>query len=61
MKDRTLKIQDVRDHYKAPSKPALLLKGKWLADAGFPANAHVVVRCEVGKLILTVEEPCHPI
>jgi len=33
----------------------ILLKGKWLADAGFVINGNVTVSIEQGKLVITAE------
>ena len=41
--DRTLKITNTGDGWKKEVKPQILLKGKWLLQAGFPPNAHVVI------------------
>ncbi|MEN9866180.1 MAG: hypothetical protein RL748_1770 [Pseudomonadota bacterium] len=40
----------------APSTPWLRLRGKWLAQAGFPQSTRVRVQVELGKLIITPEE-----
>jgi toxic protein SymE len=39
-----------------PSTPWLRLRGKWLAQAGFPQSTRVRVQVELGKLIITPEE-----
>lgn len=33
----------------------ILLKGKWLVEAGFSIHAHVTIHIEHGKLVLTAE------
>lgn len=40
---RTLKIQDVGDFYKNGVVPQILLKGKWLTEAGFYPDSKVEV------------------
>lgn len=41
--NRTLKITNTGDGWKKEVKPQILLKGKWLLQAGFPPDAHVTV------------------
>lgn len=38
-----LSIQDVGDYHKQTVIPQILLKGKWLAEAGFSPNKRVEV------------------
>jgi len=48
---RTLSIQDVGDFHKHDVIPQILLKGKWLTEAGFyPASKVDVICKENGKL-----------
>lgn len=51
---RKLKIIEVGDFYKHKTVPTILLKGKWLQNAGFPSNQHVNIEfLEPGKMIIT--------
>lgn len=57
MKARSLKIQSFNIPYipfKRPAKiyPQLLLKGKWLMEAGFDPNTHVNVIVDKDRLII---------
>ena len=54
---RILKLIESEDRYRmrtgqVSSKPALLLKGHWLDQAGFPAGSHAVVRVEQGQIVI---------
>ena len=54
---RILKLTESEDRYRvreglASTKPALLLKGKWLDQAGFPAGSHVAVQVEQGQIVI---------
>lgn len=56
--ERTLKITETADRYRlrqgqAASKPALILRGIWLRDAGFRADARAIVRVERNKITIT--------
>lgn len=61
---RSLKIYEVMDSRWKKTIPKILLSGKWLAEAGFPANKHVTVECNTpGQLVIPVKEdhePYHP-
>ena len=57
--DRFLKITETGDCYeiatgRQSSRPAILLKGKWLAAAGFAANGRVTVQVGDGILVVKV-------
>ena len=53
---RTLKIQDVGDFYKQGVVPQILLKGKWLIDAGFYPDSQVdVISKERGTLEIIIK------
>ena len=53
---RTLKIQDVGDFYEQGVVPQILLKGKWLIEAGFyPASKVEVISLEHGKLEIIIK------
>jgi hypothetical protein len=55
---RSLKVQETEAHrrYTRKSKPALLLKGAWLEEAGFNSNSRVLVTVENGKITITPQE-----
>ncbi|MHB8744731.1 MAG: SymE family type I addiction module toxin [Sulfuricaulis sp.] len=66
MKSRTLKVAPhhpdrsgtpPRDHRALlPPMPSLRLRGRWMAQAGFPIGARVHVEVQHGRLIVTPEE-----
>lgn len=56
-------VRVVSEARRAPSFPRglslvpfLRLRGRWLAAAGFPVGARVVVRVEPGRLVIEPEE-----
>jgi len=54
---RSLKIYEVMDSRFKKRIPKILLSGKWLSEAGFPANKHVTVECVTqGQLIISIQE-----
>ena len=54
-KTRNIKVLE-QSGYKYKPTPAIMLKGKWLAEAGFEIGTNVSVVCEDGKLIITPRE-----
>lgn len=53
---RTLKIEATGDFFRNRIKPLIRIKGNWLANAGFPPNARVVLTSPMpGAIQLTVE------
>ena len=40
---RILKVSEVGDFYLKRTRPLIRLQGKWLEEAGFPPNSHVIV------------------
>ena len=57
---RILKLFESEDRYRirhgdVSSKPALLLKGRWLDEAGFPAGSHANVQVEHGRIVIEPE------
>jgi hypothetical protein len=54
---RTLKLQESEDPYRIrrgrSSKPALLLKGKWMPDTGFTAGKQVNIKVKDRYLVIT--------
>ena len=54
---RILKLIESEDRYRvreglSSTKPALLLKGNWLDEAGFPAGSHAAVQVEQGRIVI---------
>ena len=54
---RILKLFESEDRYRirqgdVSSKPALLLKGRWLDEAGFPAGSRANVQVEDGRIVI---------
>ena len=54
---RILKLTESEDRYRiregrASTKPALLLKGNWLDQAGFPVGSHANVQVEQGRIVI---------
>ena len=49
--DRNLKIEDMGDAFLKHTIPAIRLKGKWLAAAGFPPGSRVEVKVLANGLI----------
>ena len=43
-------------HGQAQSAPSLVLRGQWLAKAGFQAGQRVRIRVEHGHLTITLEQ-----
>ena len=54
MENRMLTVQDQGDAWLNKVKPALILRGKWLGEAGFQPGDKVKVRVQVDQL--TVEK-----
>lgn len=50
---RKLKVHETSGYNRKPT-PTLLLKGKWLSTLGFEAGNQVSVKCENGRLIITL-------
>lgn len=50
---RELKVVE-QSGYKYKPTPTITLKGQWLEDLGFEINKPVVVKCEKGRLIVTL-------
>ena len=51
MNTRTLKVETTGDFFSRKVKPAIRLKGNWLARAGFPPDSRVrVIIRETGIL-----------
>jgi hypothetical protein len=57
-KERILKVEEVGDHWLKRTFPLIRLKGKWLAEAGIPANSYVkITNPQAGMLVFHVVEP----
>lgn len=55
MKNRSLKVVG-QSGYNYQTTPTIVLKGKWLREAGFDIGRCVQVKCEDGKLIIVLDE-----
>ena len=58
---RRIKVEELSSHWelrvgRQPSKAMIRLKGKWLGEAGFLPNSHVIVIVEDHKLIIIQEK-----
>lgn len=54
---RTLSVTDTGDYHQKLVKPQILLKGKWLLDAGFePGQKVEITRKSAGKLEITIQK-----
>lgn len=52
---RELKVVE-QSGYKYKPTPTITLKGQWLEELGFEINKPVTVKCEGGRLIITVKD-----
>ncbi len=59
---RQLKVRESRYDYQANQQPnqrteigEILIKGKWLIEAGFSVHAKVTIQIEDGRLVLTAD------
>lgn len=52
---RSMKVQGLSG-YKYKETPGIMLKGQWLKEAGFEVGKYVQVKCEDGKLIISLDE-----
>ena len=52
-KYRELKVVE-QSGYRYRPTPTIMLKGQWLKELGFEANKRVTVKCEGGKLTITL-------
>ena len=55
MKNRSLKVV-VQSGYNYQTTPTIVLKGRWLQEAGFDIGRCVQVKCEEGKLVIVLDE-----
>ena len=51
---RELKVVEQSGYHYKPT-PAITLKGQWLEELGFEINKPVTVKCEGGRLIITLK------
>lgn len=52
---RNLKIYEQRG-YNYKETPVIHLQGQWLKEIGFESGRFIQVRCEEGKLVITLDE-----
>lgn len=50
---RELKVVE-QSGYRYKPTPTITLKGQWLNELGFEANQPIIVKCEGGKLTITL-------
>ena len=51
-KNRRLKVYGQSNGYNYQDVPTIVLKGKWLGDAGFDIGADLLVECGNGELTI---------
>ena len=52
---RELKVVEQSGYQYKPT-PTITLKGQWLNELGFEVNQPITVKCESGKLIITLRD-----
>lgn len=52
---RKLKVIEQSGYQYKPT-PTIILKGQWLEDIGFTPGNQICVKCEDGRLIITVSD-----
>lgn len=52
---RKLKVVEQSGYHYKPT-PTITLKGQWLNELGFESGSPVLVKCEDGKLIITLNK-----
>ena len=52
---RELKVVE-QSGYKYKPTPTITLKGQWLEELGFKINKPVTVKCEGGRLLITLKD-----
>ena len=52
---RNLKIYEQRG-YNYKETPVIHLQGQWLKEIGFESGRFIQVKCEEGKLVITLDE-----
>lgn len=53
-KYREMKVHE-QGGYKYKPTPTITLKGQWLEELGFDIDTPIIVKCEGGRLTITVE------
>lgn len=53
-KYRNMKVYEISGYRYKPT-PMIILKGQWLQELGFNIGDPVLVKCEDGKLIITLD------
>ena len=53
--NRRLKVYGQSNGYNYQDVPTIVLKGKWLEAAGFDIGDRVVLECENGRLVITLD------
>lgn len=53
-KNRRLKVYGQRNGYNYQEVPTIVLKGKWLKDAGFDIGTDIMVECENGRITVRI-------
>lgn len=52
---RELKVVEQSGYHYKPT-PTITLKGQWLKELGFETGSQVRVKCEGGRLIITLKD-----
>ena len=53
--DRAMKVHSISGKSYLDRKPAIQLSGEWVRDLGFDIGEAINVRCEQGRLTITLE------
>ncbi|MBE5952107.1 MAG: type I toxin-antitoxin system SymE family toxin [Lachnospiraceae bacterium] len=54
-KCRSLKVYEQSGYNYKPT-PSIHLQGQWLKEIGFESGKYIQVKCEEGKLVITLDE-----
>ena len=55
-KNRRLKVYGQSNGYNYQDVPTIVLKGKWLEDAGFGIGSNLMVEYENGRILISAVE-----
>ena len=55
-KSRKLKVYS-QSGYHYQERPTIILKGRWLEEAGFPANSHITVETIEEGVLKIIHQP----
>ena len=55
-KNRRLKVYGQSNGYNYQDVPTIVLKGKWLEDAGFEIGSNLMVEYENGRILISAVE-----